>query len=229
MSLSKLFRKLSNDLAYQGNLLWELIYPRRCAVCKNEIDIGYFCESCRQSFELGKELTDVDALDKVILLYKYQQQLQLAIHGVKFEGKSNLLPFLREEAQLALNKIPNLQELLAGVELITCVPTSPKRKQERGFEVPQELFAFLDNGKLQPNLLKRVRNTMPLFDLEPSLRRQEVAGCFEVQCSVVGKSVLICDDIYTTGSTMCEAAQALRKAGATKVIALAFTASKDNW
>ncbi|MBQ9764309.1 MAG: ComF family protein [Phascolarctobacterium sp.] len=198
-------------------------------MCKNEIDTGYFCESCRKSFALGKELTNVEALDKVILLCKYQQQLQLAIHGVKFEGKSNLLPFLKEEAQLALKKSPHLQELLVSTDLITCVPTSPKRKQERGFEVPQELFAFLDNGKLQPNLLKRVRNTMPLFDLEPSLRRQEVAGCFEVQCSVAGKSVLICDDIYTTGSTMNEAARALKKAGATSVIALAFTASKDNW
>ena len=78
-------------------------------------------------------------------------------------------------------------------------------------------------------MLKRVRNTMPLFDLEPSLRKQEVAGCFEVEQSILGKSVLICDDIFTTGSTLSEAALALRKAGARSVTALAFTASKDNW
>ena len=47
--------------------------------------------------------------------------------------------------------------------------------------------------------------------------------------SVLGKSVLICDDIFTTGSTMCEAAEVLRKAGAKCVGAVAFTASKDNW
>ena len=115
------------------------------------------------------------------------------------------------------------------LHIICCVPTSPERKAERGFDVPREIFAFLDFKKWQPNLLKRVRNTMPLFDLEPSLRKQEVAGCFAVEQSVLGKSVLICDDIFTTGSTMCEAAEALRKAGAKSVGAIAFTASKDNW
>lgn len=161
------------------------------------------------------------------MLYKYQQELQQAIHNVKFAGQRDLLPLLREEAQLACGT--NLQGLLADVDVITHIPTSPERKKQRGFDVPQEIFAFLEKEKLQPDLLKRVRNTLPLFDLEPNLRQQEVAGCFEVQQAVMGKSILICDDIFTTGSTMYEAARVLRMAGARSVSALSFTASKDNW
>lgn len=227
MSLFNAIKEACSSVSYNCSLLWELIYPRRCAVCKNEIDTGYFCEACRRNFVLNKTVENFESLDKAILLYKYQQQLQEAIHNVKFNGEKALLPLLKEEVELALNT--DLQKLIAACDIITCVPTSPKRKAERGFDVPQELFAFLDKSKWQPDLLKRVRNTIPLFDLEPELRRQEVAGCFEVQSVVAGKSILLCDDIFTTGSTMNEAAKALRLAGAKRGVALAFTASKDNW
>ena len=229
MSLCERVKAVFNEVNYQCRLLGELVYPRRCAVCKNEIDTGYFCEACRKNFALGKMLKQVDNIDEVFLCYKYHQELQEALQIVKFAGQKDLLPLLKEEAQLALADASNLEKVLLKYDIICCVPTSPERKAERGFDVPCEIFAFLDFKKWQPNLLKRVRNTAPLFDLEPILRKQEVAGCFAVEQSVLGKSVLICDDIFTTGSTMCEAAEALRKAGAKSVGAMAFTASKDNW
>ena len=229
MSLCERVKAVFNELNYQCRLLGEIIYPRRCAVCKNEIDTGYFCEACRKNFALGKMLKQVDNIDEVFLCYKYHQELQEALQNVKFAGQKDLLPLLKEEAQLALEDASYLEKVLLKYDVICCVPTSPERKAERGFDVPCEIFAFLDSKKWQPNLLERVRNTMPLFDLEPSLRKQEVAGCFAVEQDLLGKSVLICDDIFTTGSTMCEAAEAWRKAGAKSVGAIAFTASKDNW
>ena len=229
MSLCERVKAVFNEVNYQCRLLGELVYPRRCAVCKNEIDTGYFCEACRKNFALGKMLKQVDNIDEVFLCFKYHQELQEALQNVKFAGQKDLLPLLKEEAQLALEDASYLEKVLLKYDIICCVPTSPERKAERGFDVPCEIFAFLDSKKWQPNLLKRVRNTMPLFDLEPSLRKQEVAGCFAVEQDLLGKIVLICDDIFTTGSTMCEAAEALRKAGAKSVGAIAFTASKDNW
>ena len=227
MSLFNKVKAVYNNVGYQCRLLSEVIYPRRCAVCQTEIDTGCFCEACRKNFVLHKTAEGFDNLDKVLMLYKYHQNLQEAIHNVKFAGEKSLLPLLKEEAQLAV--VDDLEKLLTDCDIITCVPTSPERKAERGFDVPTEIFAFFNSERWQPNLLKRVRNTLPLFDLEPSLRKQEVAGCFEVEQSILGKSVLICDDIFTTGSTLSEAALALRKAGAKSVTALAFTASKDNW
>ena len=64
-------------------------------------------------------------------------------------------------------------------------------------------------------LLERVRHTEPLYELKPEERKQELAGCFAMlpHAKVSGKHVLLCDDIYTTGSTFAEAAQVLLDAG----------------
>ena len=72
-----------------------------------------------------------------------------------------------------------------------------------------------------------------LGSLSPEERRQELSGCFELKPSatrmVAGKRVLLCDDIYTTGSTMAEAARVLRGAGAREVHGVAVCASSHNW
>ena len=102
MSLCERVKAVFNEVNYQCRLLGELVYPRRCAVCKNEIDTGYFCEACRKNFALGKMLAQVDNIDEVFLCYKYHQELQEALQNVKFAGQKDLLPLLKEEAQLAL-------------------------------------------------------------------------------------------------------------------------------
>ena len=85
----------------------------------------------------------------------------------------------------------------------------------------------------ETTLLERVRTTAPLFELAPQERRNELAGCFALgrsaQRLVVGKRVLLCDDIYTTGSTMAEAARVLLQAGARQVQGVALCAASHNW
>ena len=154
-----------------------------------------------------------------------------ALHKIKFEGEAGWLPLLREEAELALPtaKMRWLQQF----DLITCVPTAPERRRQRGFDVPQELFAGLLEGRSvgMEVLLERVRHTEPLYELKPEERKQELAGCFALlpHAKVRGKHVLLCDDIYTTGSTFAEAAQVLLDAGAARVSALALCAAQANW
>ena len=149
MSLCERVKAVFNEVNYQCRLLGELVYPRRCAVCKNEIDTGYFCEACRKNFALGKMLMQVDNIDEVFLCYKYHQELQEALQNVKFAGQKDLLPLLKEEAQLALEDVSDLEKVFLKYDIICCVPTSPERKAERGFDVPCEIFAFLDFKKWQ--------------------------------------------------------------------------------
>ena len=102
--------------------------------------------------------------------------------------------------------------------------------------MPEAIFAPLleqRGGEFQAQLLNRVRSTLPLFELSPQQRREELNGCFELKASatrmVSGKRVLLCDDIYTTGSTMAEAARVLRGAGAREVHGVAMCAASHNW
>ena len=207
------------DFAYYGRVAKELIFPRRCAVCATNIDNGYVCEQCRTEYLLQRQLPccpreeylagqaaplPTDVLYSALLLYKYEGVFKDALHKIKFEGEAGWLPLLREEAELALPA-----------------------------DVPQELFAGLLEGRSvgMEVLLERVRHTQPLYELKPEERKQELAGCFALlpHAKVRGKHVLLCDDIYTTGSTFAEAAQVLLDAGAARVSALALCAAQANW
>lgn len=236
------------EISYYGRLLKELVYPRRCVSCGEGIEAGYLCEQCRKNYLLQKRLAcapreeflagqaepvATDVVAAIYLLYKYDGIFMQALHRVKFEGDASLLPFLREEAEAALPaaKLRWLQQF----DVITCVPTSAERLARRGFDVPRELFgALLDQRSsciYSDAVLERVRKTAPLFELKPEERRQELAGCFALRphFSVTGKRVLLCDDIFTTGTTLTEAARVLLAAGAHSVSALAFTAARENW
>lgn len=236
------------DLGCNLKLLREIIYPRKCAVCRQVIDDGCFCKACRkeyillkqQRFEQAEEsylyadmqLVSEDVLRELLLLYKYDGALRESLRKLKFSGSYELLYPLREELEQVLP--PRFSQWLAGFDYAACIPTSFERLEQRGFDIPQELFApylKLCKGLYAPDLLLRCRKTAPLFNLQKDERRQELLGCFAVneKYSVDGRTILLCDDIYTTGSTFAEAAAALKRAGAAEVKALAFTAAKENW
>ena len=241
-------RSILREINYYGRVVKELIFPRRCAVCGLSIENGYVCETCRKHYLLKKQLiceqreeflagqaepVVTDVLKSVLLLYKYDGVYVDALHQIKFTGDASLLPFLREEAEAALPdaKLRWLQQF----DVITCVPTSPERRKQRGFDVPQEIFAPLldqrDACIYSDAVLERVRSTAPLFELAPEERRQELTGCFAVRANfpISGKRILLCDDIFTTGSTLTEAAKVLLRAGAKSVAALALCAARENW
>lgn len=229
-------------------LLKEIVYPRKCAVCKRIIEEGFFCETCRQGFILHKrssfvsaeenylhadiQLIPEDVLKELHLLYKYDGAIKDALRQLKFANRYELLYPLREELECALPI--RFKQWLSDFDYATCIPTSPERLAQRGFDIPQELFRpflRLRAGIYVPDLLQRCRETAPLFNLQQDERRQELLGCFAVneKYFVYGKKILLCDDIYTTGSTFVEAATALKRAGAAEVVAFAFSAAKENW
>ena len=240
INLNGFLRQINNA----SSLFKEILYPRKCSICQKEIDEGIFCNKCRQSYILRKRIEfrpekalvpglpypAKDVLDGAIFLYRYDGVIKETFHKIKFEDKAEFIAGFKEEADMALPS--NLELWLSKFDVICSIPTSRDRLKRRGFDVPQELFAKLfANKKYEPELLVRARNTLSLFELAPDARRSELAGCFAVneQNSVRGQHVLICDDIYTSGSTLAEAGICLREAGAKSVYALAFAAARENW
>ena len=229
---------------YYTRVVRELLFPRHCAVCGNVIDNAYLCPDCRKGYLLQKyvqyepreeylagqaEPEACDVLKSVLVLCKYEGILKDALHEIKFNSNTALLPLLREEAEAALPAAK--LRWLGQYDVITCIPTSPERRARRGFDLPEEIFTPLleqRGGEFHAGVLARVRSTAPLFELAPLERRSELAGCFALgpgaQRLIAGKRVLLCDDIYTTGSTMAEAASVLLGAGASEVHGLALTA-----
>lgn len=105
-------------------------------------------------------------------------------------------------------------------ELIVPVPLHWKRQLLRGFNQSQWLAEYLGQHLYIPvnhRLLKRIRNTPPQQGLSRQQRKRNLTGAFKVKDSIAGKHIVLVDDVVTTGSTVSELAQLLKKAGASKV------------
>ena len=114
-----------------------------------------------------------------------------------------------------------LVSLSADMVLIP-VPLHPSRLWWRGFNqsalVAREIARRLAVDH-DPFALRRVKRTPPLKGMSPTQRRQAVSGAFKVvgRAAIAGKSVVLVDDVLTTGSTADACARVLTRAGAKRV------------
>ena len=112
------------------------------------------------------------------------------------------------------------------VELIVPVPLHRKKMRIRGYNqaaLLAEVLGEITGISVDEDILVRVKNTKPLKQLNDKERRRSIRGAFSVRKSVWAKTIVLIDDIYTTGSTLDEAARVLLKAGAEKVYFLTIS------
>ena len=110
------------------------------------------------------------------------------------------------------------------------IPTDSGRLRERGFDLPTELFSKSAEtfGGIWTQALCRTRKTLPMYGLSREERKQNLQDCFAVTKHIRGKSVMLVDDIFTTGATFSAAASVLKEAGAVTVTGMAFCGSIEN-
>jgi ComF family protein len=159
--------------------------------------------------------------------------LRVAIHQFKYGGVRALAQPLgelmgRTWATLAPQDEP--------VDLIVPVPLHPARQRERGYNQAALLAQKLGGLLICPvetEVLVRIRATLPQVGLSAGERRANVQGAFQLVEDMVsyvaGKRVLLVDDVYTTGSTLEAACDALRDGRVLSVWAFTLArAGKDS-
>lgn len=203
-----------------------MFFVQSCAVCNAETESGVFCPVCRRSELLLEAMPGLLNLDGAVMGYKYSGALKEMLHKLKFEGESKFLQPLAEEAGFLAQAYGE-----SCFDMVVSVPTDAARRRQRGFDIPESIFAqtLAVKGVWQPQVLVRIKATAPQYGLAPDKRRSNVRGCFAVQGDVRGKKILLVDDILTTGATLDEAAKNLKQAGAKSVYALTLCGSLENF
>ena len=190
------------------------IQPPYCPRCCLPVTSGeaHLCSRClreRLSFEAHRSYGI------------YEGTLKEAIHRFKYQGERQLVKvfgdLLYPLFQTAFHDHP--------VDLIAPVPLHIKRLRERGFNQSLLLARALSKRTGIPyygRLLKKIKHTPVQTELRGRERRKNVKGAFRAEDIEIigGKTIVLVDDVYTTGATINECARTLLKAGAARVSAI---------
>lgn len=148
----------------------------------------------------------------------YEGSLQEAIHHWKYEGKTSLTPFFAEWMAEGLKRYwpPDFFDLLIPV------PLHLQRLRERGFNQALLLVKELSRRTGTPYrkaILQKKKPTVPQVNLSGAEREQGLRGAFQLmgEEELVGRSLLLVDDVYTTGATVNECSKVLLRGGAKRV------------
>jgi ComF family protein len=159
------------------------------------------------------------AFDAAHRLGPYDGKLREVILRIKNANAEGLAEIVAEE--WAARVVVKLRPM--GIQAVLPVPLHWWRRWQRGVNQSDALaraFAKTLHVPWHPYGLRRLRKTQMQTHLSPSARRDNVRGAFECRpaLKLAGYTVLLVDDVMTTGSTSHEAARALRRAGAARVI-----------
>ncbi|MCS6829279.1 MAG: ComF family protein [bacterium] len=218
----------------------DALYPPRCAACAL-VGCAGWCDECAEHIPYialpvcVRCGTPVHPEGFCIACYRrplvpeavravtrYEGVMRAAIHRFKYEGRPSLAPAL---AQLLVQSWQTpLAEALHGVDVVLPIPIHRRRERERGFNQSALLareFCQSTGLPLLRGVLERTVYRQPQVGLGEVERRENVKDAFRMvqPHAVRGKSVLLIDDVWTTGSTLNEAASTLLAAGAERVFA----------
>jgi ComF family protein len=148
----------------------------------------------------------------------YEGTLREAIHRWKYEEKGYLTSFFGEKLAEGFHQHWGFQSF----DLLIPVPLHPKRLRARGFNQALLLVKELSQRTRIPyskRVLRKEVPTPPQVHLSGRERERGVRGSFHIQNEkeIEGKTILLIDDVYTTGATVNECSKILLKAGAERV------------
>ncbi|MEG2015875.1 MAG: ComF family protein [Oscillospiraceae bacterium] len=227
------------------NRLISILYPKRCAYCgtiiKPEEQVceectkdlprinAPYCQYCGYAKNKCKCNKKKRAYSEVIAPFYYEGAVKKAIKRMKFSDKPYIAEVFSKEMSKCLSK--RCEEKI--FDIITCVPMSKKDVRNRGYNQSELLVRGLKvkgNPIIDTELIVKLYNVPPQHSLDATQRQGNVLGIFDIAQGkdVKEKTILLCDDVKTTGATANECASVLLSAGAKEVCLLCAAITKSN-
>lgn len=231
------------------NYLLALLYPPRCVCCDTILGLHEkgCCPKCEKSLprikgsscmKCGKPVAGQEQeycedcrkypheFDRGKAAFTYTGAMRRSVYRMKHDNRRDYLPFYAEEmVQAVASELPRWRP-----EVILPIPMHPRRKRRRGYnqsELLAEHISRLTGIPVKKNLLRCVKQTSAQKSLNRKERMKNLEGSMAVAGETIGfKRVLLVDDVYTTGSTMDEAAKVLKNAGAESIFFIVLCSGK---
>ena len=226
-----------------------LIYPQACAICGASVESRHDGVACAACWKNSTFFTEDDPLCwkcGAIAQGKVAEHQRTAIRCGRCDADSfsaaracGLYDGVLRASVLALKREPRvarrlIEQLLEvqgrapilGADLIVPVPLHAERERERGHNQAAVLASALANSTMldldEHVLVRRMHTERHRASMDARARRESVAGAFDVRApkQIVGRRVLLIDDVFTTGATVSECAAVLKAEGASQVLVL---------
>lgn len=227
--------------------LSDVLFPPGCPACgRRTADHGALCQGCWGGIQfierpycevlgtpfahdLGAGFLSAEAIanppvfDRLRAVCTLDGASSRLVHGLKYRDRTELAPMMAAWMARAG------KEIIQDCDVIVPVPLHRWRLLSRRFNQAADLARALAAATGKPmaaNALRRRRRTRQQVGLGKVAREANMKGAFEMtlagRSDLLGKRVLLIDDVYTTGATISAATRALKRAGVAKVDVLTF-------
>lgn len=232
-------RDLVRKLGYWGT---RVVYPPTCGGCGlietwmcsdcakelKRIDFARCCSRCGLPGVMRANCPRCSAgwpsRFAIRSVYHFEGPARRTLHRLKYLGEYARAEWAGEQMVLALDELDWQPDFIAEV------PLWPARERQRGFNQSEKLAQVIADRAGTPHeaALLRVRDTRTQVGLNPAMRWTNVRDAFSVEADLRGKTVMIIDDVTTTGATLASCAAACKLAGASRVVGLTFATAVDD-
>jgi ComF family protein len=200
-----------------------LLFPPRCAGC-GKVDT-HWCANCQSIIDElpfpTLQILEVNAAPFLIAITgQHEDKLQKAIWSLKYENAPQLAAVLGQRLAQRLDKTD------WTIDIIIPVPLHTNRLRERGYNQSQligEYVAHKHGIPIAPQAITRQIETRSQVGLNAQERQENMHNAFTADPLVRGKTIVLIDDVFTTGATLSACAQVVLDAGARTVYGLTVT------
>ena len=244
---------VNQKIRHCADALLDILYPRKCPLCGDILRPSgtLICPDCLPTLS---PLTEEDSKEKKALCMKcgapvaedeeYCRSCKRYIHSFE-QNRSVFIYDDRWKVSLERYKFQGYREFADfyaaamvkwggdairrwKIDLIVPVPMHPRKEKVRGFNQAWNIAQRVSARTGIPasrEILFKVKDTAPQKKQDHFQRKQNLKGAFKASPSAAGKTILVIDDVFTTGSTVDAAAESLLSSGAQTVYSLTLCIS----
>ncbi len=228
------------------NKFLNILFPESCPVCKKpsgDHKTAPICAECWDGIApyngpicrtCGKPLVSdasIECSACIIGKPAFKQARSFGLYDGTLKEAINILKYHKIKRLSKPLSAIILRTGIAGIDAVLPVPLYKKRLRHREFNQSALLAKYLAGSISVPlaiDCLVKVRDTMPQVGLSAQEREKNIKNAFEVRDKkfIQGKTLMLVDDVITTGATVRECSKQLKKAGAKDIYVIALAHGK---